>query len=135
MGKKSRIALIGGLLLAGLALLIAGLAWMGRQGGLGTWSLTAGVLLLLGAAGLALQQRRRPQPRLVGEYRGVLASEAGFVPLRAAGEEERQQVQRRIVGQPEKAADSVRGLLLAQVRQAKGASPRKEKGQRGKKRG
>lgn len=138
MAAANKTALLCALLLAGLALLVVGQAWMGHEAGIGTWSLGAGVLLLVGAALLAYRQRRgrRPQPRLVGEYRGELASEEGFVPLRAGGEEHRQQVQRRIVGQPQRAADSVRDLLGAPVRQA-GASrpepaPRKEPGKRGK---
>lgn len=138
MGKKNKIVLLGGLLLAGLALLLAGQAWLGEERGTGTWSLAAGVLLLVGAAALACQGRagRRRQPRLVGEYRGVLASEAGFVPLGRAEEEHRQQVQRRIVGRPERAADSVRSLLEEQGRQAKaarsGAAPSKDIGKRRK---
>lgn len=128
MGIKNKIALLGGLLLAGLALLVASQAWLGHQGGIGVWSLAAGVLLLMGAAALAWQERagRRRQPRLVGEYRGVLASEEGFVPLRTAEDEHRQQVQRRVAGQPEQAADSVRSLLVARVRQAKTARPKKK---------
>lgn len=119
MAVKNKTTLLCGLLLAGLALLVAGQALVGA------WGLGAGVLLLVGAAVLAYRQRRgrRPQSRLVGEYRGELASEAGFVPLRAAEEELRQQVQRRIVGQPQRAADSVRGLLGAPVKQARAARP------------
>lgn len=137
MGAKNKTAMLSGLLLAGLALLAAGQAWLGREGWAGPWALGAGVLLLVGAAVLACSQRAgRRQPRLVGEYRGELESEAGFVPLRAGEEEHRQQVQRRIVGRPERAADSVRGLLVEQVRQAKGArpeaAPRKESGKRRK---
>lgn len=122
MAAGNRTGLLCGLLLAGLALLFAGQAWIGHEGGIGAWSLGAGVLLLVGAAMLAYNQRRgrRPQPRLVGEYRGELASEEGFVPLRAGEDEHRQQVQRRIVGQPQRAADSVRGLLEEQVRKESG---------------
>ena len=136
MGLKGKTALLCALLLVGLALLVAGQAWMGHEGGIGAWSLGGGVLLLVGAAVLAYQQRhgRRPQARLVGEYRGELASEEGFVPLRAAEDEHRQQVQRRIVGQPQQAADSVRGFLAAPVRQAGAArpeaTPRKDPGKK-----
>lgn len=112
MAAQNKTALLSALLLAGLALLAVGQAWMGHEGGIGAWSLGVGVLLLVGAAVLAYQQRRgrRPQSRLVGEYRGELASEEGFVPLRTT-EAEQRQVQRRIAGQPERTAVSVRGLL------------------------
>ncbi|MCC7261886.1 MAG: hypothetical protein IT369_05100 [Candidatus Latescibacteria bacterium] len=125
MKRQTKIALLGSLLLAGMALLLMGQANLGQPGLRGTWSLAAGLLLLVGAAGLAYYQRhgRRPQPPLVGEYRGVLASEEGFVPMRGGGEAQRQQVQRRIVGKPERAAESVRGLLGEQVRQARPGRP------------
>jgi hypothetical protein len=121
MHTANKIALLGGLLLAGLALLIAGQAWLGRGGGLGAWSLAAGVLLLLGAAGLAWRQRagRRRQPPLVGEYRGVLTSEEGFVPMRDPAEGQRRQAQRRAVEKPQRAAESVRLLLAKSGRQGK----------------
>lgn len=124
MKRQTKIALLCSLLLAGMALVLVGQAHLGQPGLLGTWSLAAGLLLLVGAAGLAYHQRhgRRSQPPLVGEYRGVLASEEGFVPMRSGGEAQRQQVQRRTIGKPERAAESVRSLLGEQVRQARPGS-------------
>ena len=129
MAAQNKTTLLCGLLLAGLALLVAGQAWMGHEGTMGAWSLGGGILLLVGAAVLAHSQRRgrRPPSRLVGEYRGELASEEGFVPLRTAQEKQRQQLQGRIVGQPQQAADSVRALLGAAGRPARAARPKESK--------
>lgn len=137
MNSKANLVLIAVLLLGGVALLLVGQAGSAAMGA-GTWSLAAGLLLLVGAAALASRHRqgRKEQAPLVGEYRGVLASEEGFVPIRGQAEEQRQQAQRRIVGKPERAAESVRGMLGDQVRQAKpsrgAAGPRQDLGKRRK---
>lgn len=118
-----RVLLSGGLLLGGLALLLVGQAQLAQGGAQGVWSLAGGLLLLVGAAVLALCRRFGPKaPPLVGEYRGLLASEEGFVPMREAAEAQREQTQRRVVGKPERAAESVRGLLAEQLRQGKGGT-------------
>ncbi len=116
MSRNGKVALIGVLFMAGLSLLL-----VGQVSGGGGWKLAVGVLCLIGAAALSQWQRRgakNPGP-LVGEYRGVLASEEGFVPLPGEAQGQQRAVQRRVVGKPEQAAESVRGLLADKVRQAR----------------
>ena len=138
MGGKSRSALLSLLLIAGLAILIAGQGLLEAEQLVGACTLIAGVLLLLGTAVLAYKQRtgQPRQPRLMGEERGVLESEKGFYPLHQADEEQRRQGQKHMVDKPDRAADSVRGFLVEQTRQAKAArteaAPGKAPGKRRK---
>ena len=136
MSGKSATAGPSVLLVVGLALLLAGQAWLNKEPLFGVCTTILGVLLLLGGAVRAYRQRRghRPQARLMGEEAGVLSSEEGFIPMRPADEAQRRQVQKRIIDKPDRAADSVRGFLVEQAKQAKAVRPEPAPGKRSGKR-
>lgn len=104
-----------------VGLLLIGLAWLaGGQVWAFTHSAVAGILVGLAAlaglaaAVLALKRRsdRLRKLHLLGEFQGEIGAEEGFVPVRLEQEQTRQRVQQKIAGRPERAADSIRGLLV-----------------------
>lgn len=90
--------------------------------------LIVGLAVLVFLAGLALGRRaaRRRKVQLLGEPQGEVVQEEDFVPVQLDQDPSRRRVQEKVAVRPQRAADSIRGLLGQQPEKRPSTKRRKQ---------